>query len=92
MDRSGPVPEIDQLFPPRPPPVKRMPPEDHKHKPAGPIVTGAGFFTPDMGNAGNLFRSWKQDGMQPQRARTGQIVGVRDLKYVCSLTFVGCFD
>ncbi|CDO70710.1 hypothetical protein BN946_scf184798.g25 [Trametes cinnabarina] len=26
-----------------------------------PVATGAGFFTPDAGSAGNLFRDWKPD-------------------------------
>jgi anaphase-promoting complex subunit 3 len=52
----GSVPEIDDIFPPRPPPIKRAPPEDSQPKPIIPIASGAGFFTPDTGNAGNLFR------------------------------------
>ncbi|KAJ7489869.1 hypothetical protein B0H11DRAFT_2010754 [Mycena galericulata] len=52
----GSIPEIDELFPPRPPPIKRTPPEDSQPKPIIPVASGAGFFTPDTGNAGNLFR------------------------------------
>ncbi|KAJ7752015.1 hypothetical protein B0H16DRAFT_1419180 [Mycena metata] len=52
----GSIPEIDELFPPRPPPIKRVPPEDAQPKPIIPVASGAGFFTPDTGNAGNLFR------------------------------------
>ncbi|KAJ7219122.1 hypothetical protein GGX14DRAFT_434695 [Mycena pura] len=52
----GSVPEIDDIFPPRTPPVKRAPPEDSQPKPIVPLPSGAGFFTPDTGNAGNLFR------------------------------------
>jgi anaphase-promoting complex subunit 3 len=52
----GSVPEIDDLFPPRPPPIKRTPPEDSQPKPIIPVASGAGFFTPDTGSAGNLFR------------------------------------
>ncbi|KAJ6546518.1 hypothetical protein DFH09DRAFT_1507211 [Mycena vulgaris] len=52
----GSIPDIDELFPPRPPPIKRTPPEDSQPKPIIPVASGAGFFTPDTGNAGNLFR------------------------------------
>ncbi|KAF8212407.1 hypothetical protein K438DRAFT_1806461 [Mycena galopus ATCC 62051] len=52
----GAVPEIDDIFPPRPRPIKRVPPEDSLPKPIVPVASGAGFFTPDTGNAGNLFR------------------------------------
>jgi anaphase-promoting complex subunit 3 len=55
IEKLGSIPEIDELFPPRPPPTKRTPPEDPQPKPTGPIASGAGFFTPDTGNAGNLF-------------------------------------
>ena len=73
---TGPTPEIDELFPPRPLPVKRAPPED---VPSKPIATGAGFFTPDTGNGGNLFRSFKLDLQQPQPFRIGH---PRDSMYV----------
>ena len=66
---SGSVPDIDEIFPPRPPPVKRAPPEDVPAKTAAPAATGAGFFTPDTGSGGNLFRSWKPDISQPQPFR-----------------------
>ncbi|KAJ7063147.1 hypothetical protein C8F01DRAFT_1219302 [Mycena amicta] len=52
----GSVPEIDDIFPPRPPPMKRAPPEDSQPKPIIPVPSGAGFFTPDTGGSGNLFR------------------------------------
>lgn len=61
----GSVPEIDELFPPRAPPVKKGPPEDLRGK-SVPVATGAGFFTPGTGNSGNLFRAWKPDQAQPQ--------------------------
>lgn len=64
----GSIPEIDEIFPPRPPPVKRLPPEEAQAK-SVPIASGAGFFTPDAGNAGNLFRTWKPDISQPQPFR-----------------------
>lgn len=60
---QGPTPEIDDLFPPRLPPVKRLPPEEHLTSTittttttsmlpttSRPIATGAGFFTPDTAN------------------------------------------
>ena len=61
MSSSGSIPEIDDLFPPRPPPIKRPPPEDHHIKASVPTATGASFFTPDTGNAGNQFR-----GLRPE--------------------------
>lgn len=54
--KPGAAPEIDEIFPPRPPPIKRTPPEDVQPK-SVPVATGAGFFTPDAGNGGNLFRT-----------------------------------
>ncbi|KAI0253938.1 hypothetical protein BJV78DRAFT_1280665 [Lactifluus subvellereus] len=56
----GSVPEIEELFPSRPPPIKRTSPDEQlmtkpTHPPI-PTATGAGFFTPDTGNTGNLFR------------------------------------
>lgn len=69
---SGSVPDIDEIFPPRPTPVKRTPPEDNQIK-AAPVATGAGFFTPDTGNGGNLFRSWKPDISQPQPFRMAPV-------------------
>ncbi|KAI0736888.1 protein prenylyltransferase [Fomitopsis betulina] len=70
----GQLPEIDVLFPPRPTPVKQTQPEDAR---PAPVATGAGFFTPDAGNGGNLFRAWKPDGGQLQPLQTGQ-AGPRD--------------
>ncbi|PPR03934.1 hypothetical protein CVT26_001139 [Gymnopilus dilepis] len=70
-------PDIDELFPPRPPPARRIPPEDVQTK-AGPVATGAGFFTPDTGNGGNLFRSWKPEISQPQPFRIAPPPGPRD--------------
>ena len=75
----GSIPEIDEIFPPRPPPVRRAPPEDPQSK-AVPTATGAGFFTPDTGNAGNLFRAWKPDLAQPQPFRMAP-PGPRDSMY-----------
>ncbi|GLB35381.1 putative anaphase-promoting complex, cyclosome, subunit 3 [Lyophyllum shimeji] len=73
----GSIPEIDEIFPPRPPPVKRQPPEDVQGK-SLPVATGAGFFTPDPANAGNMFRTWKPDLVQPQPFRMGPPLGPRD--------------
>lgn len=61
LSTSGSIPEVDDLFPPRPPPAKRLPPEDPHIKASVPTATGAGFFTPDTGNAGNRFR-----GLRPE--------------------------
>ncbi|KAJ3526892.1 hypothetical protein NM688_g8201 [Phlebia brevispora] len=54
----GDVPDIDELFPPRPPPVLTST-DDSFLKP-GPVPTGAGFFTPDNGNSSNIFWTGQQ--------------------------------
>ena len=57
---AGSVPEIEDLFPSRPPPIKRTSPDEQPTTkathPPRPTATGMGFFTPDNGNSGNLFR------------------------------------
>jgi anaphase-promoting complex subunit 3 len=73
----GSIPEVDEIFPPRPPPVKRTPTDDSQTKTV-PIATGSGFFTPDTGNTGNLFRTWKPDIVQPQPFRMNPPQGPRD--------------
>ncbi|KAF9566247.1 TPR-like protein [Agrocybe pediades] len=73
----GTVPDVDEIFPPRPPPVRRAPPEDIPTRSA-PVATGAGFFTPDTGNGGNLFRSWKPEISQPQPFRMAPPLNPRD--------------
>lgn len=66
----GSIPEIDEIFPPRPPPIKKIAPDEIPGKTV-PVATGAGFFTPDAGNGGNLFRTWKPDLSHPQSFRIG---------------------
>ncbi|KAF9050654.1 TPR-like protein [Hymenopellis radicata] len=64
----GVVPEINTLFPYRPPPTRRVPPEDTLPKSSFPVATGAAFFTPDGGHTGNLFRPWDATAaVQPTR-------------------------
>lgn len=49
-ERPGTAPEVDEIFPPRPLPIKQVPPEEHpfiKVMPE-PTATGVGFFTPDI--------------------------------------------
>ncbi|KAI0637185.1 protein prenylyltransferase [Trametes polyzona] len=65
----GDIPLIDNLFPPRPEPVLQKPGEEGPSRPV-PVATGAGFFTPDAGNAGNLFRDWKP-GLKAMDAPAG---------------------
>jgi len=82
----GSVPDIDEIFPPRPIPVKRGPPDDSVLK-GGPSVTGAGFFTPDAGGGGNLFRTWNVAQPQPFRIQPPPTAaGPRDSMYetLCS--------
>ena len=74
---TGSVPEIEDLFPSRPPPIKRTPPEEQQQQqqqpptrathPPRPTATGMGFFTPDNGNAGNLFRRPEPPNALPVR-------------------------
>lgn len=68
----GTVPDVDSLFPSRAPPVKRVAPlpEEIQAKPV-PVATGAGFFTPAGGNAGNLFRGRGPEMAAPQPFRMG---------------------
>lgn len=76
---AGSVPEIEELFPSRPPPIKRTPPdEQHTTRPTHPPIptaTGAGFFTPDNVNTGNLFR--KPEPVNALPVRMGRF-GPRD--------------
>lgn len=75
---SGSIPEIDDLFPPRSPPTKRPPPEESHTKVSAPIATGAGFFTPDTGNAGNLFRGLRPEPPTLQPFRMAPPANPRD--------------
>ncbi|KAK0197270.1 hypothetical protein F5146DRAFT_1014772 [Armillaria mellea] len=60
----GVVPDIDQLFPPRPIPARRALQEEHLPPKASiPVATGAAFFTPEASTTGNLFRPWKPDSI-----------------------------
>jgi anaphase-promoting complex subunit 3 len=78
VNTSGSIPEINELFPPRPPPVKRAPPDEAQSRSAAPTTTGAGFFTPDTANSGHLTRGWKHDGSQSQPFRMGLPAETRD--------------
>lgn len=73
---AGSVPEIEDLFPSRPPPIKRTPPDEQQQQqqpptrathPPRPTATGMGFFTPDNGNSGNLFRRPEPPNALPVR-------------------------
>ena len=76
---TGSVPEIEELFPSRPPPIKRTCPDEQlttkTAQPPRPTATGAGFFTPDTGNSGNLFR--RPEPVHPPPVRMGRL-GPRD--------------
>ncbi|KXN82599.1 hypothetical protein AN958_02450 [Leucoagaricus sp. SymC.cos] len=71
----GSPPEIDEIFPQRPVPVKATPQNEGSSK-SKPTSTGVGFFTPD-GGGGNLFKTWKPEG-RPQAFRIGLPHGPRD--------------
>ena len=73
------MPEIEDLFPSRPPPVKRVSVEEPPalKPPSIPVTSGVGFFTPDTGNTGNLFRAFRQDQGHAQPFRLGH-AGPRD--------------
>ncbi|KAJ8456169.1 hypothetical protein ONZ45_g18799 [Pleurotus djamor] len=55
----GSSPPIDDLFPPRPHiPQSPIPSEEFQiPRPVVPTATGIGFFTPEAGGSGNLFRN-----------------------------------
>ncbi|RDX48353.1 protein prenylyltransferase [Lentinus brumalis] len=53
----GDIPPVENLFPVRSLPERRS--GDGVTSTSIPVATGAGFFTPDTGNGGNLFRGWK---------------------------------
>ena|ERR1700722_14933133 len=78
---EGSIPAIDEIFPPRPPPTRRAPLEDPPVKIA-PTTTGAGFFSPDVGNTGNLLRTSKSDTTSAQPSRMGPPPTLRDAAYV----------
>ncbi|KAF6764771.1 hypothetical protein DFP72DRAFT_869216 [Ephemerocybe angulata] len=83
LDTAGRIPDIDQLFPPKPVPVKRGPVQiDDTTTRNVPMATGAGFFTPDasgpVGRGGNLFGGWRPDAVQPQPFRLGAVEFPRD--------------
>jgi anaphase-promoting complex subunit 3 len=71
------IPEIDELFPPFPDPVKHSV-DGLTSKPSGPMASGAGFFTPEANNAGNLFRGFKLDAPQLQPFRISPPAELRD--------------
>ncbi|KIJ17444.1 hypothetical protein PAXINDRAFT_168102 [Paxillus involutus ATCC 200175] len=73
----GTPPEVDEVFPPRPLPIKQAPPEELppiKVIP-GPTATGAGFFTPDVAQNNNFLRGRK---IYPQAFRMDPPPGPRD--------------
>lgn len=81
----GTLPEIDELFPPQPLPVKATPQADVTLK-SKPTSTGVGFFTPDGGGGGggggggNFLKTWKLEG-QMQSFKMGLPHG-RESMYV----------
>ncbi|KAI0340600.1 protein prenylyltransferase [Trametopsis cervina] len=78
----GDIPQIDEIFPPRPPPVKPL----HEDV-SQPIVTGAGFFTPENGSNGNVFQSWNAGWAQPQIF--GRPTGPRESLSTIESSFAG---
>ncbi|KAF8652689.1 hypothetical protein AX16_004194 [Volvariella volvacea WC 439] len=71
----GSFPEIDEIFPPQPLPVRRSTASEPHIK---PIASGAGLFTPDNGGSGNLFRQWKAEPPPPKALRMAPPPGPRD--------------
>ncbi|KAG9318517.1 TCP-1/cpn60 chaperonin family-domain-containing protein [Chiua virens] len=68
----GTAPEVDEIFPPRPLPIKQLPPEEPllvKVMP-GPTTTGVGFFTPDVAEHNPHIRGRKNP---PQSISNGAI-------------------
>ncbi|KAL4067664.1 TPR-like protein [Scleroderma citrinum] len=63
----GTAPEVDEIFPPRPLPVKQSAPEEPPPVRAqpGPTTSGAGFFTPDAAQNNHL--RTRKNVLQPFR-------------------------
>ena len=83
---TGSFPEIGELFPSRPPPVKQGPESflanvasssKQPMLPVGPAASGSGFFTPAPNNQ-NGFLGWRPDPVPNQPFRTGFVPGGRD--------------
>ncbi|KAI0646861.1 protein prenylyltransferase [Trametes meyenii] len=66
---TGDIPPIDALFPQRAQPVLAKSGDGGPCN-SIPVATGAGFFTPEAGSAGNLFRDWKP-GLKAMDAPAG---------------------
>ncbi|KAI1787926.1 protein prenylyltransferase [Ganoderma leucocontextum] len=79
----GDIPPIETLFPSRPAPILQKSGEAGPSKPVIPVATGAGFFTPDAGSGGNLFRGWKPE------MRMDVLVGPRDSIATTDSSFYG---
>ncbi|KAL5529076.1 hypothetical protein ACEPAG_5050 [Sanghuangporus baumii] len=83
--RIGSFPEIGELFPSRPQPIKQGPDNlfanvassSKQPIPAGPVATGSGFFTPAP-NDQNGFLGWRPDPAPAQPFRMGLMPGGRD--------------
>lgn len=86
--KIGSLSEIEEIFPPLRDPIKHTPSDDAPSKSSGPIVNGAGFFTPELGNAGFLFRGLKPDINQLQPFRMAPPPGPRDSLYNLSFVFL----
>ena len=78
----GEIPPIENLFPTRSEPILRRPGEAGGPSKSVPVATGAGFFTPEAGNGGNLFRGWKPE------LRRDAPAGPRDSMSVAGKTVV----
>ncbi|EJF65652.1 protein prenylyltransferase [Dichomitus squalens LYAD-421 SS1] len=79
----GDIPPVETLFPVRPMPVLQKSSEIGPSKLSIPVATGAGFFTPDAGNGGNLFRGWKPE------LRKDVLTGPRDSIATTDSSFYG---
>ncbi|EMD38605.1 hypothetical protein CERSUDRAFT_105193 [Gelatoporia subvermispora B] len=74
----GKVSDLDDILPPRPQPTKHSLPSELPQSKSMPVASGAGFFTPETGNGGNLFRGWKPEQSQMQSFRLHAPSGPRD--------------
>lgn len=81
----GSFPEIGEIFPSRPHPVKQGQDDAYANvasssklpQPSGPVATGLGFFTPEVHNQ-NGVRTWRPDPAPPQPFRMVPPVNSRD--------------
>ncbi|KAI0708978.1 protein prenylyltransferase [Earliella scabrosa] len=85
----GEIPPIENLFPTRSEPILRRPGETGGPSKSVPVATGAGFFTPEAGNGGNLFRGWKPELRRDAPAGPRDSIATADSSFYGEPSFQG---